>query len=285
MTISPPTPSLSASETPLVGHEIALVVHVLDGDTIEVLVGDETYRLRYIGIDSPEDGQPFSAEATQANRRMVEGKKVLLEKDISETDRYDRLLRYVYLLDGVFINAELVRAGLAQAVAYPPDVRYQAYLESMQQEARQQGAGLWSLPAATAKSTLAGTATVPIAEDSLGEAIELPAQVTINPECSQFNAPGNDNDNKNEEYVCLTNQGAAPATMAGWILHDEYGWRYTFPVFSLAGGASARLRTGCGSNTTEDLYWCKDETAIWNNGGDCAYLLNSQGEIVSQYCY
>jgi len=113
VTTGSPTSSPLPSETPLAGHEIALVVRVLDGDTIEVLLAGETLRLRYIGIDSPEDGQPFSSEATEANRQLVEGKKVLLEKDVSETDRYDRLLCYVYLLDGTFINAELVRAGYA----------------------------------------------------------------------------------------------------------------------------------------------------------------------------
>jgi len=278
----PPSALPVSSETPLAGHETALVVRVLDGDTVEVLLAGETLRLRYIGIDSPEDGQPFAAEATEANRQLVEGKKVFLEKDVSETDRYDRILRYVYLLDGTFINAELVRAGYARAAAYPPDTRYQDYLQSVQQEAMQGGLGIWSLPAASETPSISEASPSPGSEQRASEVV---AVVVIDPGCSQFNAPGNDNDNKNEEYVCLMNQGGAPAEMGGWIIHDEYGWRYTFTAFSLAAGASVRINSGCGNGTPEDLYWCRDETAIWNNGGDCAYLLDSQGEIVHQYCY
>ena len=282
VTIAQPTSSPAPSETPLAEHETALVVRVLDGDTIEVLLAGETLRLRYIGINSPEDGQPFAAETTQANRDFVEGKKVLLEKDVSETDRYNRILRYVYLLDGTFINAELVRGGYARAAAYPPDTRYQDYLESVQQKASQAGLGIWALPLASATPAISEASPSPGAEL---RASELVAVVVIDPACSQFNAPGDDNTNKNEEYICLTNQGAAPAEMEAWLLHDEYGWRYTFSAFSLAGGASVRIRSGCGNNSIEDLYWCRDETAIWNNGGDCATLLDSQGEIVHQYCY
>lgn len=285
VTIAKPTSSPAPSETPLAEHETALVVRVLDGDTVEVLLAGETLRLRYIGIDSPEDGQPFAAEATEANRQLVEGKKVLLEKDVSETDRYDRLLRYVYLLDGTLINAELVRAGYALAAAYPPDTRYQDYLESVQEAARQDGLGIWSLPAATATPAITEASTSSTAEQPASRSSELVALVVIDPGCSQFNAPGDDNANKNEEYICLTNQGAAPAEMEAWWLHDEYGWRYTFSAFSLAGGASVRIHSGCGSDSIEDLYWCRDETAIWNNGGDCATLLDSQGVIVHQYCY
>jgi endonuclease YncB( thermonuclease family) len=278
----PPSALPVSSETPLAGHETALVVRVLDGDTVEVLLAGEKLRLRYIGIDSPEDGLPFSSEATQANRQLVEGKKVLLEKDVSETDRYDRLLRYVYLQDGTFINAELVRAGYARAAAYPPDTRYQDYLESVQQEASQAGLGIWALPLYTNTPSIREASPSPAAEQ---RASELAALVVIDPGCSQFNAPGDDNANKNEEYICLTNQGVAPAEMEAWWLHDEYGWRYTFTAFSLAAGASVRIRSGCGSDSIEDLYWCRDETAIWNNGGDCATLLDSQGVIVHQYCY
>ncbi len=111
------TPAPTLTETALAGLETALVVQVLDGVTIEVLLEGVAQRLRYIGIDSPEDGQPFSSEAETLNRSLVEGKQVALEKDVSETDRYDRLLRYVYLLDGTFVNAELVRTGMARAAA------------------------------------------------------------------------------------------------------------------------------------------------------------------------
>ncbi|NLF01441.1 MAG: thermonuclease family protein [Anaerolineales bacterium] len=126
------------------------VVAVVDGDTIRVEAGGEVFPLRYIGIDAPELSGPYTSEeplgpeAHQANRDLVEGKTVYLEKDVSETDRYGRLLRYVYLTDGIFVNAELLRLGYAQVTTFPPDVRYQSLFLEMQADAREAGRGLWS---------------------------------------------------------------------------------------------------------------------------------------------
>jgi endonuclease YncB( thermonuclease family) len=127
----------------------AQVVEVVDGDTIRVEVQGETYAVRYIGIDAPETKDPnrsvewLGPEATAANRSLVAGKRVYLERDVSETDRFGRLLRYVYLPDGTFVNGELVRLGYAQASTYPPDVKYQDLLMAMQAEARGAERGLW----------------------------------------------------------------------------------------------------------------------------------------------
>jgi len=123
--------------------DTARVTQVIDGDTITIEGG---YRVRYIGIDAPEvypQVKAYGIEAWQANRKLVEGKEVRLERDVSETDRYGRLLRYVYV-DDIFVNAELVRQGLARAKAYPPDTRYQDYLEQMETEAREAGRGMWA---------------------------------------------------------------------------------------------------------------------------------------------
>jgi len=122
--------------------DTARVIQVIDGDTIIIEGG---YRVRYIGIDTPEIHpvpEPFGIEAWQANRKLVEGKEVRLELDVSQTDRYGRLLRYVFV-DDTFVNAELVRRGLARAKAYPPDIRYQDYLEKLETEARQARRGMW----------------------------------------------------------------------------------------------------------------------------------------------
>ncbi|MBM3153746.1 MAG: thermonuclease family protein [Chloroflexi bacterium] len=116
------------------------VVGVVDGDTIIVEGG---LVVRYIGIDAPEKNEALYLQAQKANEELVRGKRVRLEKDISDKDSHGRLLRYVYL-DGIFVNAELVRAGLADAKAYLPDVKYQAYLEAVEKEARQTRRGLWS---------------------------------------------------------------------------------------------------------------------------------------------
>ncbi len=119
--------------------ETAVVERVIDGDTI-VIAGGE--RVRYIGIDAPDMGDPFYLEAKRFNEQMVAGKRVKLEKDISDRDSHGRLLRYVYA-DDVFVNGELVRSGYARAKRYPPDTKYQAYLEEMEHEAKRLRKGLW----------------------------------------------------------------------------------------------------------------------------------------------
>ena len=99
------------------------VARVVDGDTIEI-EGGQT--VRYIGIDTPETVHPqktvecFGREASNRNKELVEGKFVQLEKNVSETDKYGRVLRYVYA-DGVFVNEPLVKEGFAHASSYSPD--------------------------------------------------------------------------------------------------------------------------------------------------------------------
>lgn len=126
----------------------AWVTRIVDGDTIHVDIGGEVYKVRYIGINAPEMDhpdrgvEPFARDSTARNRELVGGKTVRLEKDVSETDRYGRLLRYVWL-DGVMVNEVLVREGPARSVSYPPDVKYQPRLEQAGREAKANRRGLW----------------------------------------------------------------------------------------------------------------------------------------------
>jgi micrococcal nuclease len=126
--------------------DLAVVTEIIDTDTIDVAIGGVTYRVRYIGMDTPERGDYFFTEATEANRALVEGQQVILVKDISETDRFGRLLRYVYLEDGTFVNAELVRQGYAVIATFPPDIRHQVLFLELEREAREAGRGLWAQP-------------------------------------------------------------------------------------------------------------------------------------------
>lgn len=122
------------------------VIRVIDGDTIELEGGKRT---RYIGVDTPEIVDPtkpvecFGREASDENKKLVEGKMVRLEKDISETDRYGRLLRYVYVGD-VLVNDALVRQGFAHSSTFPPDVKYQQKFMEAEREARENNRGLWA---------------------------------------------------------------------------------------------------------------------------------------------
>jgi len=124
--------------------QAAQVTNIVDGDTIDVTINQQTYRVRYILINTPETGQTYFTEATEANRQLVAGKTVYLVKDVNETDRYGRLLRYVYLADGTFVNRELVRLGFAALATFPPDVSKETEIRAAQQEAVAAGRGLWA---------------------------------------------------------------------------------------------------------------------------------------------
>jgi len=127
----------------------ARLVRILDGDTIDVQIEGRTYRVRYIGIDAPERGQAFYAEATAANRRLLGSGPLRLVRDVSETDRYGRLLRYVFAGD-IFVNRALVEGGYAQVMTVPPDVSCAQTFLAAEREARSAGRGLWGLPPPTA---------------------------------------------------------------------------------------------------------------------------------------
>jgi len=129
-------------------YQDAICIRVIDGDTIEIKdEAGKIFKVRYIGIDTPEKGDPYYKEATDANSSLVLNKQLRLEKDVSETDKYGRLLRYIYAGD-LFVNAYLVEEGYAQVSTYPPDVKYANYFLELQQEARENGKGLWGIETA-----------------------------------------------------------------------------------------------------------------------------------------
>jgi micrococcal nuclease len=127
----------------------AAVVYVDDGDTIDVRLDDRVERVRYIGIDAPEiahDGLEAARggeEAARLNRTLVAGRRVRLEIDREERDRYGRLLAYVWVGD-TMANLEMVRRGYARALTIPPNVRYAASFAAAEAEAHAAGRGLWS---------------------------------------------------------------------------------------------------------------------------------------------
>jgi micrococcal nuclease len=124
------------------------VVSVVDGDTIKVRIDNRTETVRYIGMNAPElhhptkGEEPGGREATEANRKLVDGQTVRLELDVQERDRYGRLLAYVYVGD-IMVNEELVAQGYAQVMTVPLNVRHQEVLLKRQREARLLQTGLW----------------------------------------------------------------------------------------------------------------------------------------------
>lgn len=171
---SAPTEATSASPgespgalAPTGATEVARVVRVIDGDTVVVDRGQGDERLRYIGMDTPETVKPGTAvewmgrESADANRALVEGATVVLEKDVSETDRYGRLLRHVWLDDDSagwrLVDLKLIRAGYARVSTYPPDVKYVDLYLTAQVDAREHHRGLWGAGPVTFLSPRDGT--------------------------------------------------------------------------------------------------------------------------------
>lgn len=245
--------------------EIFLVVSAIDGDTIEIETGE---KVRYLGIDAPEKGECFGNVAAAKNEELVVGKAVKLYRDITEKDSAGRLLRYVWV-EETFVNEFLVREGYALAFPQPPDVEHDGQLLLAEEKAKEEKRGLWQAchppPPFPAKTT---------------------GKIEVDPACSQFNAPGDDNLNKEAEYVCLTNKDTVAINMKGWTVEDGwYGWTYVFPTLTLEPEKSVKVRTGCGKDSSTDLYWCKRGYEIWHNEGDTVYLRDSSRTIIDAHTY
>lgn len=130
-TMTTPTPPDNSGS---VEGESAQVTRVIDGDTIDVRIGEVGYRVRYIGVNTPESDEACYEEATDANAALVSGQTVTLVKDTSETDQFGRLLRYVYV-GSTFVNQSLVRDGWAESVEYPPDTARASEFRGLERDA------------------------------------------------------------------------------------------------------------------------------------------------------
>ncbi len=141
-------------------YEEILVKRVVDGDTIQLENGE---RLRLIGIDTPEmhDSSKLYRDSRKTNqdvetikklgkksyeftRSLIEGKRIRLEFDVEKHDKYSRLLGYVYLKDGTFVNAEIVKSGFASLMTIAPNVKYADLFKALYKEARENNRGLWA---------------------------------------------------------------------------------------------------------------------------------------------
>ena len=292
------------------------MIDIVDGDTIKVRIDGETQTVRYIGIDTPETKHPnkpvewMGPEATEANKELVAGKEVWLVKDVSETDQYGRLLRYVYLVDGTFVNAELVKQGYAQASSYPPDVKHSELFAELQAEARENEQGLWGAtptalpPTATPKPLPTNTpppstpvpteppsTPVPTEPPSTPVPTEPPATATAAPAApgeviiSYIFYDGVVKRVESDEYAVIKNTGGSPVNLAGWHLNaGNPGQDFWFPNFELQPGQECRVYTN--ENHPESCgFSFGNGQALWNNGGDCGYLYDNNGAEVSSYCY
>ncbi len=150
---------LFQTSVPAAAQDRFFVQRVIDGDTFKLTNGE---RVRLIGVDTPEaklndklkrdakrtkqDAKTILAQGQKSKefaKKILEGKRVRLEFDIQPRDRYGRLLAYVYLENGTFVNAELLKQGYAQLMTIPPNVKYKDLFLKLQKEAREKQRGLW----------------------------------------------------------------------------------------------------------------------------------------------
>lgn len=263
-----PTPTTTTVATNTVGSVgSAEVIDVLDGDTFVVRLPDgRDERVRLIGVNAPESGECLAEEARVTLAGLVDGAHLTLIVDRSDRDDFDRLLRYVEVDtqdDGtVDVGEALVRAGLAIARRYPPDTARASRYDVAQTDAEAAGVGLWAPDACGAPDGAVG--------DLVFGAV-------------RFDPDGPDLDVLTDEWVRIDNDGSDDVDLTGWSVRDESSTnRYRFPDgFVLATGGSVTLRTGCGTDDADDLYWCRSGSAVWNNDGDTAFLLDPAGNVVA----
>lgn len=224
------------------------VTNVIDGDTVDVLLGDgTTVSVRYIGIDAPESGMMFYEESMKHNSDLVLNREVVLISDVSDTDYFRRLLRYVIVGD-IFVNADLVNEGMAVAKDYPPDSACAPLLAAAIIPSRSSQIGIWE-----ATPTLEPTGTTV-------------AIIYVN---------------KRDEYVDIQNQGITDVDLSGWNLVSVTG-NQSCPLSGVI-KVGETLRIYAQNSPEGTGYSCGHSSNIWNNEkSDPAVLYDSSGVEVSR---
>jgi len=154
--------------------ELLAVVKVVDGDTIDVLIGEKTERIRLIGINTPETVDPrkpvecFGKEASNKAKTLLSGKKVYLESDLTQgdLDKYNRLLRYVFLEDKTNFSLLMVKEGYAYEYTYNVPYKYQTEFKNAQKKAELGKLGLWADGACQSNTVTVTSSSVIVATSS-----------------------------------------------------------------------------------------------------------------------
>lgn len=263
----------SQSDWPLGFYTVS---EVIDGDTFSVN-GDE--RIRMVGINTPEVDQYFYEEAKEVLMLMIDKTIVRLEQDITDTDKYGRLLRYVFAGE-LFVNLEMAKRGFANVFTVPPDVKYTDELLEAQRYARENNLGLWEISA--------GYIGENIKEDQEnktdGSSDQSGAELIIISVELIWDAPGNDMENLNGEYAGIKNESAYDIDIGGWTVKDDATKIYEFKHYILKGGEEIFLFSGRGTDSKGSLYW-NNSQPVWNNDHDTLYLRDSSGLLVEIYSY
>lgn len=233
------------------------VKEVIDGDTFTLGNGQ---KVRLIGINTPERGQPYYDEAKSHLESILSSRIVKLMTDAKVQDEYGRILAYAYSDSDLDINLDMIKKGLAVTETISPNVSRSDIFSKAQIEARNNCLGIW--------------------EGLCGDE-GLCVQI------SEIHAKSNDH-TKNGEWIELSNTCASDINLNGYLLKDNSASNsYTFKSRILGSKKSLRLFTGCGVDNEDFSYWTcpEQQNFIWNDTGDRAYLYNSNSTLVSELGY
>lgn len=278
----PPSPtSLTLPE----GLERAIVTNVTDGDTIEVALGGMVERVRLIGVDTPETSHPsrpvecFGREAAAFTREMLSGQTVLLEADPSQDnrDRFNRLLRFVWLPDRRLANYEIIAQGYGFEYTFRTPYRYQAQFKAAERAARAAQAGLWAPETCNGERAPAGDAT-PVARPS-PTSLATPLPPSFDGCRTEPNAALAPNApvaivsiDKRAEVVTLRNVSNATVSLDGWTMCSMRGAQ----IHQGVGGALAP-----GEMRSFPRAGGRD---IWtDNASDPGALYDAEGRLVAYW--
>lgn len=251
-----------------VAQELHRVYRVIDGDTV-ALNNDDRVRLR--GVNTPEMGEAAADAATDFARSFCEGEDAMVDLGRGpdgeplppERDGYGRLLADL-VVEGRSLSEELVREGHAHTFFIPPTrLPNEARLVELQTQARRHKRGIWSTPR---------------------------FQGRLHITSMHANAPGDDRENPNGEYLRIANIWTEPVELEGCTLQNHRGMRFRFPKATLPVGHTVMVFSGKGTNRTDpslgplQLYWQLDGPA-WGNRGDTATLRAAQGRVEDEVEY
>ena len=231
----------------------AIVTKEEDGDTVELQDGQ---RVRLLGLNTPEKAQPCYQEATERLSKLVLNKKIQLEMDKTDKDKYGRLLRHIYA-DDQNVGIILLKGGYANVFFISPDLKYKEEFESAKNYAKKQQLCMWA---------------VSDYEKCIGISY------------FKYNAEDNDRENLNGEYVSFKNSCDFAISMKGWSVKDDATHMYKFPDFVLASHQTVTLNTGSGTDSVDNLYWGQN-LPVWNNDVDTLYMWDSEGKLILEYGY
>lgn len=252
------------------------VVEVIDGDTLEIrYLNNSLDTVRLLGVDTPEvysENDPSEFEgissasylrtwgykASNYTKALLINETITLSFD-KESDKrgyFGRLLAYVVLENGSVLNELLIKKGYARVYEAGEFSKEINYLE-IEERARENYRGLWQ---------------------KLNTSIDKGVVIVD----ARFDAPGNDHNNPNGEWIKIKNKANEVVDLDGYKLTDSDGHVFNFPDTYIDPGKNLFVYTGQGENNETALYWGSG-SAIWNNGGDTAYLYNEKGELVDTY--